>query len=221
MCRGAPALGIGCPFSRRSFPSPHRDRFMPKKNLGGVGGQSPPSANNAAAAGRRPLPWNLPAGPLPGSRPRGLACATLGTGFDDAFPSRFLGSELDLPIPANPSCRLSKSGHLRIVQTGHLRIGATPVRVPGRVRVGNSPRFPCGAAGAVRLTQVLLECSAPCRIRSLPFRTAGELETVSCHQRTAAGACGRMLGPMPEVVQRDPVGGRCIPAHGSSGQQGR
>ena len=49
---------------------------MPKKNLGGFGGQSPPTANNAAAAGRRPLPRNLPFARRPGWRRPALAGAT-------------------------------------------------------------------------------------------------------------------------------------------------
>ena len=80
-------------------------------------GPSPPPADNAAAAGRRPLSRNLPAGRLPGSRPRAPACAPLGAGSEDACPLPFLRAEFALPIPGNPSCLLSKSGHLGIGAT--------------------------------------------------------------------------------------------------------
>ena len=70
LCRGATALGIGCAGDRWSpgavpvGAAPvmvvgtgpfHRGQLMPKENLGGFGGQSHPSDNKAAPAGRRPM----------------------------------------------------------------------------------------------------------------------------------------------------------------------
>ena len=73
-------------------PSPHQDRFLPTKNLGGCGGQSPPAADNAAAAGRRPLPRNLPA-----VRRRALA------GTTEGGPCAVTPVPLPLPPPSAPS----------------------------------------------------------------------------------------------------------------------
>ena len=106
-CPRGPTPGLGCSCSQRPRPSIGAGPCL-RKTLGGAGGKAPRQQTTLRPEAADRFSGTLGVR-LPGSRPRPLTCATLGTGLENAYPLLFLRAELDLAIPDPPSCRCSKA----------------------------------------------------------------------------------------------------------------